>query len=41
MLKSHQRGDLTLAETKVDNLAFARVLPRFFAKKEMNSSELI
>ena len=24
MLKSHQRGDLTLAETKVDNLAFAR-----------------
>ena len=26
MLKSHQRGDLTSAETKVDNLPFAKVL---------------
>ena len=30
MLKSHQGGDLTPAETKVDYLP----LPRFFAKKE-------
>ena len=29
MLKSHQRGDLTPAETKVDYLHFAKVLPRF------------
>ena len=26
MLKSHQRGDLTPAETKVDYLPFAKVL---------------
>ena len=26
MLKSHQRGDLTSAETKVDYLRFAKVL---------------
>ena len=39
MLKSHQKGDLTPAETKVDYLAFAKVLPRFFTKKEMDSSD--
>ena len=33
VLKSHQRGDLTPAETKI---IFA--LPRFFTKKEMDSS---
>ena len=38
VLKSHQRGDLTPAETKVDYLPFANVLPRFFTRKEMHSS---
>ena len=39
MLKSHQRGDLTPAETKVDYLPFAKVLPRFFTKKEIDLSD--
>ena len=38
VLKSDQRGDLTAAEMKVDYLPFAKVLPRFFMKKEMDSS---
>ena len=38
MLKSHQRGDLTPAETKVHYLPFTKVLRRFFTKKEMDSS---
>ena len=41
MLKSDQRGDLTPAETKVDYLLFAKVLPRFFSKKELDSSVLV
>ena len=41
VLKSHQKGDLTPTETKADYLPFAKVLPRFFTKKEMDSSVLV